>query len=449
MSAFYISAAHKSSGKTSVSIGLAAAMSKRGLNVQTFKRGPDYIDPIWLAAASTKPCYNLDFNTQTNKEIETMFAERSLGADVSLVEGNKGLYDGVAVDGSDSNAALVKLLNLPTILVVDCEGMTRGIAPLLLGYKEFDSGVNIAGVILNKTGGSRHEGKLRAAMEEYTDIPVLGALAKNPEMEIPERHLGLMPANEMTGANEVINRLSAAVEQAVDIDAILSLGADVKTNVVKHDIPTPDITIAVAKDAAFGFYYADDLETFEANGAKIVFFDTMKDAEMPKCDGLFIGGGFPETKMKDLSKNESMRASIKAELEGGLPCYAECGGLMYLSQNISFQGQSAGMVGFIPASIKMHEKPQGRGLVELLATGDKPWGWSGKQIFAHEFHYAELEDLKGDVSFAYSVERGFGVDGKHDGIILGNCLASFSHLRHTQQTPWVNAFTDFVRSNKV
>lgn len=451
MTSFYVSAAHKSSGKTSVSIGLAGAMVKRGLSVQSFKRGPDYIDPIWLNSASGKPCYNLDFNTQSASEIDTLFALKSSGADARFVEGSKGLYDGLDVCGADSNAALAKQLALPVVLVIDCNGMTRGIAPLLLGYQAFDADINIAGVILNKTGGTRHEGKLRQAVETYTNIPILGMLGKSRSMEIPERHLGLMPANEMESAAKIIANLTRAVEDGIDLDVIIALGdKNFSGDVLTRAPQQSDVTIAVAKDAAFGFYYPDDLEAFEQAGAKLVFFDTLHDTELPACDGLFLGGGFPETQMQALHANASMRASIKSALEAGLPCYAECGGLMYLSKSISYQGACADMVGAINGTITMSDRPQGRGFVKLQGTGSCPWPGmtgDGERIAAHEFHYAQLDGLKSDINYAYAVKRGFGIDGMHDGLITGNCMASFSHLRNTAKTPWVPAFTGFVRKH--
>lgn len=449
MSSFYLSAAHKSSGKTCVSIGLSSAMVKRGISVQTFKRGPDYIDPIWLKAASGNPCYNLDFNCQSHREICDLFNDKSMGVKARFVEGSKGLFDGVNPNGCDSNAALAKLLSLPIILVIDCNGMSRGIAPLLLGYKAFDEKINIAGVILNKTGGTRHEGKLRQAVENYTDIPVLGLLRKSSSMEIPERHLGLMPANEMNAPSAVIENITNAVENDIDIDAIMTLG---QQNIIGQT-PTQakhvnDITIAIARDASFGFYYPDDLEAFAKAGAKLVFFDAINDLELPPCDGLFIGGGFPETQMKALSENRSMRRSIKNALSAGLPCYAECGGLMYLCREISFQGESAKMVGIIDGKITMQAKPQGRGLVKLETTGSGLWpdmATAGYNFNAHEFHYAQLDELGGNAKYTYAVKRGHGINGKYDGLIIGNCTASFSHLRNTKVSPWVQDFVNFVR----
>ncbi|MGB0127077.1 MAG: AAA family ATPase, partial [Rhodocyclaceae bacterium] len=225
MHRFLVSAAHKSSGKTTVSIGLAAALRARALAVQTFKKGPDYIDPMWLGQASGAACRNLDFFLSPDDEIRRDFARYGAAADVCLVEGNKGLYDGLALDGANSNAALAKLLHLPVILVLDARGMTRGIAPLILGYQAFDRDVNIAGVVLNRLGGSRHEAKLRAVIEHYTDVPVIGALTEDINLGITERHLGLIPANEAQAAQEHIRAIGARIAQGVDLDRLLDLTA--------------------------------------------------------------------------------------------------------------------------------------------------------------------------------------------------------------------------------
>ena len=325
----------------------------------------------------------------------------------------------------------------------------------MLGYQAFDEHVNIAEVILNKTGGTRHEGKLRQAVENYTDIPIFGALARSSDMEIPERHLGLMPANEMQNAAKVIDTLTKAVEDGINLDPLMALqGENLAAGTIsqlsqKTDITT-DITIAIARDAAFGFYYPDDLEAFERAGAKLVFFDTLHDKALPACDGLFLGGGFPEMQLQKLHDNRSMRISIKNALDAGLPCYAECGGLMYLSKSISWRGQSAEMAGVIDGDIIMSERPQGRGFVKLEETHVAPWSSMAtlsKPLQAHEFHYAQLKGLPEDSKYAYAIKRGFGIDGERDGLIIGNCMASFSHLRNTAKTPWVPAFTAFVRNH--
>ena len=217
MSHFLISAAHKSSGKTTLSIGLCAALAESGLIVQPFKKGPDYIDPMWLSKAANRPCHNLDFYTMQQTEIFNTLAKYSTNADITVIEGNKGLYDGLDLDGSNSNAALASLVKAPVILVLDARGMTRGIAPLILGYQAFDRDINIAGVILNQLGGSRHESKLHAVIEHYTDVKVIGSVYKNPQLSIDERHLGLMPSNEDNSASEKIILIRDIIKNQVDL----------------------------------------------------------------------------------------------------------------------------------------------------------------------------------------------------------------------------------------
>ncbi|MBZ0142125.1 MAG: cobyrinate a,c-diamide synthase, partial [Rhodocyclaceae bacterium] len=304
MHRFLISAAHKSSGKTTLSLGLAAALRGRGLAVQTFKKGPDYIDPIWLGLAGGRPCRNLDFYMQPHDELVDAFARHGANADVALVEGNKGLYDGLDLAGSNSNAALARLLDLPVVLVLDARGMTRGIAPLILGYQAFDRNIRIAGVILNRLGGKRHEAKLRAVIEHYTDVPVLGAVLENPELAIVERHLGLMPANEAAAAEARIAAIAKIVSEQVDIERLLQVTATdqpLRPALRAAAVDTqPTLRVGIARDPAFGFYYADDLDALRQAGAEPVFFSPIADRQLPEVDALFLGGGFPECFMREL-----------------------------------------------------------------------------------------------------------------------------------------------------
>jgi len=214
--------------------------------------------------------------------------------------------------------------------------------------------------------------------------------------------------------------------------------------------PTPDLRIGIAQDAAFGFYYPGDLDAFRAAGAELVSIDTLTDTQLPAIDGLFIGGGFPETQMQALAANDNLRASIKQAINGGLPAYAECGGLMYLTRSLSWHGQHCDMVGVIPADTVMHERPQGRGYVRLAETADMPWrDATGGEVLAHEFHYSTLENLDGDFRYAYEVQRGTGIDGRHDGLIYRNLLASYTHLRDVESNHWVRRFVDFVRRHRI
>ena len=466
MAHLYIAAAHKSSGKTTVSIGLAGALTERGLALQPFKKGPDYIDPLWLARAAGRPCYNLDFFTQGHDEIIDTFNTRMGRADIGLIEGNKGLFDGIDVEGTDSNAALAVMLAAPVVLVIDTMGITRGIAPLIRGYLDFDPQVNICGVILNKVGGVRHETKLRAALERYTDAQVLGAIGRDATLEIPERHLGLIPANEASGpgaAGAMISRLAAAVSSGVDLERIIEAAgtagpAGHSPDVSRHATAMPSTTrtnvrIAIARDAAFGFYYPDDLEAFASAGAELIPFDTINDAHLPQADGLFIGGGFPETQLQALSANKSLMTEIRDALAKGMPAYAECGGLMYLSRSISWRGQCSDMVGAISADTVVGDRPQGRGYMRLAESVSHPWPKTGqhdaaeaRRIPVHEFHYARLQNLSEDPVFAQRVLRGTGIDGEHDGLVVNNLLAGFAHHRNTTANPWVERFVTFVRN---
>jgi len=431
--------------------------------VQPFKKGPDYIDPLWLSLASDRPCYNLDFNTQSRHEIAEMYQHRSNGAAFSLLEGNKGLYDGLELDGSNSNAALAAQLKLPVLLVIDCQGMTRGVAPLVLGYLNFEPKVRIAGIVLNKLGGQRHEGKLRDVLAHYTDVPVIGAVQRHQDLVIDERHLGLVPSNEAKRARAKLALLADHIERQVDLQAvrdiadsaasISAVSGDPETSPeTRH--PSTDIRIGIARDQAFAFYYQDDLERFRQCGARTVFFDSLSDNGLPDVDGLFLGGGFPETQMDRLASNSRMRADIRNQIEQGLPTYAECGGLMYLSQSIEWQGRCAEMVGTIPARARMHERPVGRGYTRLQATAAMPWKTrkaasdTNSSIRAHEFHHSSLEGLPADQHYAYDVLRGTGIDGDHDGFVYNNLVACYIHQRHTQANPWVARFVDFVRQHK-
>ncbi|MDO8351257.1 MAG: cobyrinate a,c-diamide synthase [Gallionella sp.] len=449
ISRMLISAAHKSSGKTMVSIGLCAALRARGHVVQPFKKGPDYIDPMWLSQAAGHPCRNLDLYLMERDDIVATFARHS--AEVSLVEGNKGLYDGLALDGSNSNAALAKMLDLPVFLVIDARGMTRGIAPLILGYQAFDRDINIAGVILNNLGGSRHESKLRAVIEHYTDVPVIGAVHHDERLSIVERHLGLMPRNESHVATAKIKQIGEAIAEQVDLDKLLEFSQKQPLDAPPVVIPFPckdKVRIGIAQDRAFGFYYADDLDALKAAGAELVPFDTLRDDNLPEVDALYIGGGFPETCAAELEANSTLRAQIKQAIESGMPAYAECGGLMYLSRGIDYQGRHYQMVGAIPGDVMMHAKPVGRGYVHLKEDEAHPWprpAAPAKQIKAHEFHYSSLENRPPDSRFAYHVERGYGIDGARDGLVLHNLLASYTHLRTIGSCYWATRFVAFIR----
>ncbi len=451
MNRLFISAAHKSSGKTTVSIGICAALRARGETVQPFKKGPDYIDPLWLGLAAGRLCYNLDPYLSGAEEIRTEVTLRMRGASLGLIEGNKGLYDGLALDGSNSNAALAAMIGAPVVLVIDARGMTRGIAPLILGYQAFDKNIRIAGVILNQLGGARHEAKLRAVIAHYTGVPVLGAVQHDERMTIVERHLGLVPSNEAEAARSRIDEIAAHVAAQVDLDQLLAISRQAAPLHACEPAPDaaggPPVRIGIVRDAAFGFYYPGDLDALRSAGAELVSFDALHAEHLPQVEGVFIGGGFPESHMEALAANTSLRRELHDAIEAGLPAYAECGGLMYLARGIECDGRRAEMVGVIPADIVMHSRPVGRGYVHLRETGRGLWPRPPAPLIrAHEFHYSSVENLAPGVGFAYEVERGHGIDGRHDGIVHKNLLASYAHLRDVAENPWARRFVDFVRS---
>jgi len=454
----FISAAHKSSGKTTVCIGLCAALRARGETVQAFKKGPDYIDPLWLGLAAARPCHSLDPYLSDAQELRSEFARRMQGASLGVVEGNKGLYDGLDLHGSNSNAALAALLDAPVVLVIDARGMTRGIAPLILGFQAFDPNIRIAGVILNQLGGARHEAKLRAVIEHYTGVPVLGAVQHDDRLTIVERHLGLVPSNEAGLARERVAEIAERIAAQVDLERLLAVAraapaaATLGTRAAGPATSGTPVRVAIARDAAFGFYYPGDLEALRAAGAELVPFDTLRDRHLPAADGLFIGGGFPETHLEALTANADLRADLRAAIEGGLPAYAECGGLMYLARSITWNDRTTEMVGALPVDIRMHARPVGRGYVHLRETREGPWAPAPADdaglVRAHEFHYSSVENLPADARFAYTVERGYGIDGRHDGLLHRNLLASYAHLRDVGANRWARRFVDFVRRCK-
>ena len=451
---FYLSAAHKSSGKTVVSLGICGALKAQKLHVQPFKKGPDYIDPIWLSQASDRSCYNLDFYNMSEAEIIQLYQDKNSLVDVSIIEGNKGLYDGMSVAGGDANADLAKLLNIPVVLVIDTIGVTRGVAALVKGYQDFDKDVNIAGVILNKVAGERHESKLIQAIEHYTDIEVIGSVRRSKELIIDERHLGLMPANETPQSQGFIDGAARLIADQVDLKKILNLkeqysNVNESINIsVDSKVDNTGLTVAVAKDSSFGFYYQDDLDKFNDLGVNISYFDALNDNHLPECDGLFIGGGFPEMQLEALSGNQSLLKDIKTKIEQGLPSYAECGGLMYLTNQIMSDTGNYPMVGVIDANTRMTPKPIGRGYVQLAPLDDHPWKNVSDKISAHEFHYSKLEVIDPNTRYAFEVLRGVGVDNKRDGIVKYNLLASYTHLRNLAGNQWVSQFVDFIKLKK-
>ncbi|MFH1540036.1 MAG: cobyrinate a,c-diamide synthase, partial [bacterium] len=327
------------SGKTTLTIGLAAALRRRAWGVAPFKKGPDYIDSAWLTLASGRPCRNLDTLLMGEEAVLRSFAANTSASDIALIEGNRGLFDGHDASGTHSSAALARLLKAPVVLVADCSKTTRTIAALIAGCARFEPDLPLAGVVLNQVANSRHEKILIESVETHTDLPVLGALPRDSSLPLSMRHLGLVPPQEQDGAREAIGRYAELVEQYADVEKIVELAKEAEalefdgaplfeTTVPRGEKPR----VGVVLDTAFHFYYPENIEALSANGAEIVEVSAISDPRLPPLDGLYIGGGFPETQAKALAANEGFRASLKQAIEDGLPVYAECGGAMYLGQ---------------------------------------------------------------------------------------------------------------------
>ncbi len=449
---YLISAPWRSSGKTMVTLGLSRLALRSNLSVQTFKKGPDYIDPLWLSIASGTGCYNLDPYIQAEDELISTFQLHSNADTLSLVEGTMGLHDGLRSDGYDSNAAIAKLLNVPVILVMDCRGMHRTLAALVNGILEFDPEVNFAGVVLNRIRSARHAGKVRTALTEYCDIKVLGEVPETDSLRIAEKQLGLKPAPEHTNTEQHIDRVADLVQAHCDIS---DLFRDLKPVVVNKNsvslefctqtyapevVPQESIRIGLAKDEAFHFYYQDDLDAFHQRGIELIEVSPLCDELPQNLDGLIIGGGFPERYAELLADNYSFRAALLNAIENGLTVHAECAGLMYLCRSLMLHGNVFDMVGVLPAQVSMSSKPLGRGYVRLRRLEDNV------EIAAHEFHHSSIE-FDAPQSFSYAIERGYGMDGKSDGVQYRNVCASYSHFRHTRSSPWVDDFIQRVQAN--
>lgn len=440
-SEYLISAPWRSSGKTLVTIGLAHEAYRRQLAVQAFKKGPDFIDSLWLASASGRPCFNLDPWFQQSDELIDCYRRRMVPGMLGLTEGTMGLHDGLYSDGSDSNAAIAKLLGLKVILVVDCRGMHRTIAALLRGLQQFDPDVQFAGVILNRIRSARHGRKVRAAIADHTDLPVLGEIPDSGTLHIAEKQLGLVPAPEYTESEGCIGAIADLVCEHVDIGAIFSGVERTAIAAEESSMQTSNLTIAIAKDEAFHFYYQDDLEVFRDRGVELIEVSPLRDEFPNDIDGFLLGGGFPERHVEALAKNADFRQALKNAIESNLPVHAECGGLMYLCRALLVDGQRFDMVGALDADVLLQNKPVGRGYVKLRRLADD------NLVAAHEFHHSKAQ-FTSPQKFAYAVERGYGIDGVHDGVCLNNVQASYAHFRHTRRSPWIDEFLIRVRQNE-
>jgi len=442
-----IAAPQGRSGKTTVTAALVAALRQRGLTVQPFKKGPDFIDPSWLTTVAGRRCRNLDRFLMDEATLSASFVRATAGADIGVVEGAMGLFDGVDVEGSGSTAEIARVLEAPVILVVNAIRMTRSAAAVVLGCQALDPRIRLAGVIFNNVARKRHRDMLAASVERYCRIPVLGAVPKRRDYEVPGRHLGLVPAGEDESLHRAIDAWTAGAEAYLDVDAILEIARAAPPLPVPPPQPVSGVlagdrpVIGVIRDRAFSFYYPENLEALELAGARLVYLSALDDT-LPDVDGLYIGGGFPEVFAADLEANESLRNDIRERVEAGLPVYAECGGLMYLGRRLSWKGRSYAMTGAMPFEVDLDERPRGHGYMIVEVTGDNPFFTRGTTLRGHEFHHSRVHNLnQDDAKLVFRVRKGYGVNGERDGIVYRNAFAAYCHIHALSVPEWAPNFT--------
>lgn len=429
------------SGKTTLSVGLVASLKARGLDVIPFKKGPDYIDAGWLGAAAGRDCYNLD-QYMAGDPVNSI-VRHSSGSDIAVIEGNRGLFDGMDAEGTFSTSRMARDLKAPVVLIIDATKRTRTNAAVVLGAKKFERGLNLAGIVLNKLGSGRQERVTRQAVEQYAGVPVLGAIPRFREAEMPERHMGLTPWQEHGAVGAAIATAGELIEKYVDVDRVIELaqataGLRGGGSMLAGD-SSGGPAIGVIRDSAFQFYYPENFEELERQGARLVEVSALSERVLPEVDALYIGGGFPETHVMELARNKSFIKSLRAAVERGLPVYAECGGLMYLGESIALEGKKHRMAGVLPVRFAMHGKPHAHGYTEVKVAGKNPFYKARTMFRGHEFHYSEVlnpQELldNPDIGFAFTMVRGKGIAGKREGIIYRNVLATYNHT-HALGTP--------------
>lgn len=452
-SAFILAGTGSGCGKTTVTLGLLTALQRRGLRVQPFKIGPDYLDTAWHSAISGVPSRNLDSFMLPETTLNALFTEHLLAADVAVIEGVMGLYDGYGTDPHYcSSAALAKQLGVPVILLVDGKAVSTSIAATVMGFQHFDPQLSIAGVIVNRVNSDSHFQLLKLAIEHYCDVSVLGYVPVAPDVSLPERHLGLVTARESGVAMQPWQSFADLLAQTLDIDRLL--------NVSKlSSLPTGEwpkcpseqagagLTLALAEDEAFNFYYPDNLQLLERAGVRIVRFSPLRDRELPDCQMMWLGGGYPELHARALSANQPMRAAIRAAHQRGVAIYAECGGLMYLGDSLcDADGNAWPMVGVIPGCSQMGKRLTRFGYCEARAMQQTLLAAPGETLRGHEFHYSDFTPAVDAVLDCHKTRDGEELKRWQGGWQVGNTFASYLHLHFGQRPHMLNHWFAAARS---
>ena len=443
-----IAATQSGSGKTTLVTGLLAALRQRGLSVQPFKIGPDYIDPGYHELAGGRPGHNLDSWLLPANCMKDIFIREAASADVAVIEGVMGLFDG-GRGGISSTAEVAKLLKAPVLLVIDAKSMGASAAAIAMGFRDYDPEVELAGVLLNRLGSDTHETMVTEAVEK-TGIPVFGAVHREENLKMPERHLGLLPVKE-NEERQVVDRIGKAVASQVKLEEILRLAREavpLEPMAGKRGRTAgKTVRIAVARDEAFSFYYPESLRVLEDFGGEILEFSPLHDDALPEADGLILGGGFPEMFGEALQGNESMRQSVKAAADKGMPIYGECGGFMYLMEGLrDFSGREYAMAGVLPGTAKMNERLQMVGYVTAELREDTILGRRGRTFRGHEFHFSSECGDGGGCSRAFTFTRLRNGATYPAGFVKGNVVGSYLHL-HFAGCP--EAAEHFVESCRI
>lgn len=470
-----VSALRGGSGKTLLCLSLLTLWHKKGLNPIPFKKGPDYIDAGWLAKAAGSPCYNLDLFMMSPEQVMQSFISHTnpihspltKGKIIAVIEGNRGLFDGVDHKGTYSTAELAKLLKAPVIIVIDCTKATNTIAAMVLGIQKMDPKVSVKGIVLNNVATGRQESLIRKSIWEKCKLPVLGAIPRLKKDPFPERHMGLTPFHEHKEIRKSIDTVIEIGKKYLDIDSIWKIAKKAGTIQTGHGswvmghktnklVPcplslVPSVKIGVIRDSAFQFYYPENFEELEKLGAKLVNISALRAKQLPDIDLLYIGGGFPETHAIALANNTVFKNSLRKAVENGLPVYAECGGLMYLGKSITVKNKTYPMTGVLPITFSLEKKPQAHGYTILEVKKTNPYFTKNTVLKGHEFHYSRVLDIDAkdrDIRMVFKVKRGRGIKNSMDGMCYKNVLATYTHLHALGTTEWASGLINRAREFK-
>lgn len=438
-------------GKTTLTLALVSALRKRGLRVQTFKAGPDYLDPTYLTLASGRPCYNLDGWMTSEPYVCNLFLEKAANADIAVIEGVMGLFDGSdPVDSAGSTAEIATWLAAPVLLVVNAHGVARSLAALVKGYSEFDPALTIGGIVANHCGSERHADWLKESLDAFKLPQVVAAVPRNAFPELPSRHLGLVTADALNMPEHLLEALAEALERHGRVDEILRIARSApaipkNSAALQKPQQAKRLRLGLAYDAAFHFYYRDNLEALEAHGFELVPFSPVQDKCLPEgLDGLYIGGGYPEENAEALAENNTMLESVRRFAREGKPVYAECGGLMYLAQGIECSDAARHtLVGLLPQWTRMLDRRKALAYVEVTLTRDSLFGRQGEKLRGHEFHYSELvgDPIDGGAwNPPYSLKRRLSDAAILEGFQRGMTVASYVHAHFASRTGAVEHF---------